>query len=194
MEFNFINHGRARRLGSLILLCIGVLLFAYVGGNYVLMYAKQRSLMRQWESQNSRPLFPASAPTENRLTRLSIPKVDLDVVILEGTSNETLALGPGHLTNSAFPGEPGNSVIAAHRDTFFRRVDELKQGDDVYVQRDGRRYHYVVTTKRVVVPTDLTVLNNTGGSQLTMITCYPIHFIGPAPERLVVFAKLAKVA
>ena len=194
MGFDLPSGKRARRLGSLLLLSAGVLLLAYVAGSYGSMYAKQRSLMHQWEAQNLRPLSSVSTPAEDRLTRLSIPKINLDVVILEGTSNEALAQGPGHLKNTAFPGESGNAVIAAHRDTFFRKIYELKNGDDVYVQREGRKYHYMVTSKRVVEPTDLSVLDDTGESRLTLITCYPIHFIGPAPQRLIVFAKLVKEA
>ena len=130
--------------------------------------------------------------SDSALTRLLIPKINLDVVIVEGTSNRALTLGPGHLKNTAMPGDPGNSVIAAHRDTYFRHVYELKPGDDIFVERDGRKFHYIVTSKRVVQPNDLSVLDASSESRLTLITCYPIYFVGPAPERLIVFAKLVK--
>src|SRR2546430_13320674 len=121
-----------------------------------------------------------------------IPKIKLDAVITEGTSHTALTLGPGHLQESAVPGDIGNSVIAAHRDTFFRHIYELNAGDDIYVERHGKQFHYVVTEKRVVQPTDVSVLDNSSEARLTLITCYPVYFIGPAPERLVIFAKLAK--
>ena len=187
---------RGRRLVSLALFTLGTILLTYVLASYLSMYREQRSLMQQWEAQNLE-LAPAAvlvgSPSRgDHLSRLSIPKIKLDVVIMEGTSNHTLALGPGHLNNTAYPGEPGNAVIAAHRDTYFRKLYELKNGDDIYVQRDRRTYHYIVTAKRVVLPTDLSVLDSTGESRLTLITCYPVHFIGPAPERLIVSAKLIK--
>src|SRR5213593_1252526 len=91
----------------------------------------------------------------------------------------------------AVSSEPGNSVLAAHRDTFFRHISELKAGDDIFVERHGQQYHFVVTGKRIVHPADFSVLDTTSEARLTLITCYPVYFIGPAPERLVVFAKLA---
>jgi len=184
---------KIKRFVSLGLILLGIGLLTYVVGSYTLMYREQNSLMREWEEQNARPVssYDAAALSDS-LTRLSIPKIHLDVVIMEGTSHQTLALGPGHLKNTAAPGEPGNAVIAAHRDTYFRKLYQLKPGDDIYVQRAGRKYHYVVNAKRVVLPTDLSVLDSSGDSRLTLITCYPVHFIGPAPERLIVLAKLVK--
>src|SRR5262249_13937678 len=84
----------------------------------------------------------------------------------------------------------GNAVITAHRDTFFRHIFELEKGDEINIQRDGQVYRYEVTGKKVVAPTDLSVIRPTPDAQLTLITCYPTYYIGPAPERLVVFSKL----
>ena len=130
----------------------------------------------------------------NALTRIQIPKINLDAIITEGVSHRALTLGPGHLQYSAIPGEAGNSVIAGHRDTFFRHIYELKAGDDIYVERLGKQFHYVVTGKRVVQPSDVSVLDSSSDTRLTLITCYPVYYIGPAPERLVVVAKLAEQA
>src|SRR5207253_9534486 len=119
-------------------------------------------------------------------TRLCMPTISLKVVSTEGTSHKSLTLGPGHVRASAFPGDPSNSVLAAHRDTFFRHISELKAGDDIFVERNGQHYHVVVTGKRIVQPADLSVLDTTSEARLTLITCYPVYFIGPAPARLVV--------
>ncbi|OLB88457.1 MAG: hypothetical protein DMG86_16520 [Acidobacteria bacterium] len=183
------SHRGIRQYFAVLLISLGALLSLYVGGTYFWMYQQQRELMREFQTQNA-GLNP-SAPRVGGLTRLSIPKINLDVVIMEGTSHKSLTLGPGHLRDSAFPGDPGNSVLAAHRDTFFRHISELKAGDDIFVERNGQHYHYVVTGKRIVQPADLSVLDTTSEARLTLITCYPVYFIGPAPERLVVFAKLA---
>jgi len=169
-----------------VLFAIGGLLCTYVAGNYVWMYAEQGKLMREWKAQN------ASLPSQDApLTRLSIPRIHLRAVVLEGTSRRSLLLGPAHLTGSADPGAIGNSVIAGHRDTFFRHVHSLRYGDDIYVQKSRKLFHYVVTSRRVVPPTDTSVLRSSDSGELTLITCYPTHAIGPAPQRLVVVARLA---
>ena len=92
--------------------------------------------------------------------------------------------------HSAAPGSLGNSVIAGHRDTFFRHVHSLRYGDDIYILRGGKRYHYVVRMRKIVEPTNLSVLRPTKDGELTLITCYPTHAIGPAPQRLIVVAKM----
>lgn len=184
------SHRGIRQYFAVLLISLGVLLSLYVGGTYLWMYAQQRELMQEFQAQNA--VANPSVPRVGGLTRISIPKINLDAVIMEGTSHKSLTLGPAHLRDSALPGDPGNSVLAAHRDTFFRHLYELKPGDDIFVERNGQHYHYVVTGKRVVQPADLSVLDTTSESRLTLITCYPVYFIGPAPERLVVFAKLAQ--
>lgn len=88
------------------------------------------------------------------------------------------------------PGEIGNSVITANRDTFFRHIYELNKGDIIEVRRSGQVYSYQVTGKKVTDPEDLSVLRQSSDKRLTLITCYPTYYVGPAPDRLVVFAKL----
>jgi len=186
------SHRGIRQYFAVLLISLGTLLSLYVGGTYLWMYEQQRQLMQEWQTQNSGISLPTTQV--GGLTRISIPKINLDAVIMEGTSHKSLTLGPAHLRDSALPGDPGNSVLAAHRDTFFRHIYELKPGDDIFVERNGQHYHYVVTGKRVVQPADLSVLDTTSESRLTLITCYPVYFIGPAPGRLVVIAKLAQRA
>ena len=150
------------------------------------------------------PLLVVESPCSARQSRLAQNAVAAAAGSLASSSQRRTAtallqqgsvlLGPGHLRNTALPGDPGNAVIAAHRDTFFRQIYKLNPGDDIYVERNGNKYHYVVTGKRVVQPTDLSVLDTTPESRLTLITCYPVYFIGPAPERLIVFAKLVNHA
>ena len=94
------------------------------------------------------------------------------------------------MSQTPAPGETGNSVITGHRDTFFRHIHELEKGDTVLVQRDGKTYRYQVTGKKIVEPDDLSAIRPVKDSQLTLITCYPTYYIGPAPKRLVVFSKL----
>ncbi len=172
----------------------GAVLLIYVGAQYGTMYHQQRDLARRWQeeqsTQQSGPQKASLHATDNGLIRLSIPKIDLDDIVVEGTSRKQLLIGPGHMVETAMPGQNGNSVITGHRDTFFRHIYELNKGDMILVRRNGEVYRYEVTGKRVVQPDDISVIHPTSDARLTLITCYPTYFIGPAPERLVVFSKL----
>jgi len=188
-----IDSERLKRSWPSLLTVAGVALLLYVGSQYATMYAAQRRLAQQWQQQNLQlPTQPAGLVTT--LTRLSIPSINLDAVVVEGVGRRDLLMGPGHMPNTPEPGEPGNVVISAHRDTFFRHIHELKEGDYIIVERAGRRFRYQVTGKKVVEPNDMAVVQPTPGSQLTLLTCYPTYYIGPAPRRLVVFSRLVDVS
>jgi sortase A len=178
---------------SAILIVIGIALLGYVGQEYWTMHREQQALRRQWLEQQQAAALPAKAPAASKddgLTRVSIPKINLDLIVVEGTNHRSLRLGPGHLKDTPLPGEMGNSVISAHRDTFFRHIYELSKGDEIQVRRDGRTYTFQVIGKKIVEPNDLSVVQNTADARLTLITCYPTYYIGPAPQRLIVTAKL----
>jgi LPXTG-site transpeptidase (sortase) family protein len=178
---------------ALFLTCAGILLLLYVFSQYAQMYVGQRTLASEWRQQNAQPAGASSnnaGDAGDALTRLTIARIQLDAVIVEGTSHQALKLGPGHMEHSALPGSSGNSVIAAHRDTFFRHLDELQQGDEIDVRRQRKVYRFEVTGRQIVEPTDLSVLRQSASAELTLITCYPPHYVGPAPKRLVVVARL----
>ena len=126
------------------------------------------------------------------LTRIRVPKIGMDAIVVEGASVKELSEGPGHMRETAEPGEAGNAVITGHRDTFFRHIYELTKGDQIQVQRNGRNFTYEVTSQKIVKPEDISLINPTTDSRLTLITCYPTYYIGPAPKRLVVFSKLVE--
>lgn len=172
-----------RQIVSTILLVVGGVLCTFVTTSYVWMYVEQKKLLYE---------FKTHQPAGEVLTELSIPKIGLREVVIEGTASSSLLRGPGHMTGSAVPGSDGNSVIAGHRDTFFRHLQTLRIGDAIYVLRTGKRFHYIVFGKKVVQANDISVLRASKGSELTLITCYPTHFIGPAPQRLIIVAKLAR--
>jgi sortase A len=190
-------HARARpllnrRVISLALVVIGVVLLGYVAGQYWGMYRSQQNLEAEWQRQAATVSVPGQAPIspDQLLTRLEIPKIQMDAIVVEGASRRELSEGPGHMKQTAQPGETGNAVITAHRDTFFRHIYELSKGDQIKVRRSGRIFTYEVTGKRIVMPEDVSVIKPTNDPQLTLITCYPTYYIGPAPKRLVVFSKL----
>jgi sortase A len=142
---------------------------------------------------NRESAAPASAPKLHRgsaIGSLSIPKLDLGAVVLHGSDSKTLRHAPGHLENTALPGEAGNVVIAGHRDSFFRGLGEVIVGDDIFIDTTDRHLHYRVTATRVVNAHDVSVLARTDDAILTLITCYPFWVLGPAPDRFVVRATL----
>lgn len=182
----------AREGLSLFFLVLGLAMIGYVASQYWDMYHSQRQLEAQWEKQAAAATTPGlpKLPAGEMLTRVSIPKISLDAIVVEGATRKQLTKGPAHITDTAFPGETGNAVITGHRDTFFRHIYELQKGDAIFVRRNGEVFKYEVTGKKIVKPEDVSVLNPTQDAQLTLITCYPTYYIGPAPDRLVVFSRL----
>src|SRR5579859_1225754 len=189
-----VRHVFNRKALSWAFIVIGIVLLGYVGGQYWKMYRSQKNLEAEWQRQAAAVSVPGHADisAEQMLTRLVIPKIDMDAIVVEGASRRDLSDGPGHMKETAQPGETGNAVITAHRDTFFRHIYELNKGDHIEVRRSGRTFTYAVTGKRIVKPEDVSVLKQTNDPQLTLITCYPTYYIGPAPERLVVFSRLVE--
>jgi sortase A len=182
----------SRKAVSLVLIIAGIGLLGYVASEYWGMYRSQQRLEAEWERQARSMNTPAAPviPPDQMLTRVVIPKIGLDAIVVEGASRKELSEGPGHMKETAMPGQTGNAVITGHRDTFFRHIYELVKGDKIQVRRAGRIFTYEVTGKRIVMPDDVSVIRQTSDPQLTLITCYPTYYIGPAPKRLVVFSKL----
>ena len=120
--------------------------------------------------------------------RLEIRRLGISVVIFEGTGQQVLDIGAGHLTVSPLPGEGGNMVLAAHRDTYFRHLRDVAKGDLVSVTTANVSRQYQVQATRIVDPDDAGVLAPTAEPSLTLVTCYPFSYIGAAPQRFIVQA------
>ena len=125
---------------------------------------------------------------------LRIPKVGLEVPVLEGTDDITLNRAVGHVPGSALPGQPGNIAITGHRDGFFRPLKDLAIGDTIALDRNTptgpQTDHYQIRSIHIVFPSDTSVLNTTTASTLTLITCFPFYYVGAAPQRYIVQADL----
>jgi sortase A len=119
-----------------------------------------------------------------------IPKIDLDEIVIEGVDGEELNAGPGHLPGSPLPGERGNAIISAHRDRHFKHFDALDVGDTITTESGARQDRWVVISTRVV-DANAPALIRTSDRTLTLTTCWPIRYVGTAPERLIVTAKPA---
>jgi sortase A len=122
------------------------------------------------------------------LGRIEIPRLGVMVAILEGTTSQTLRLGVGHIEGTALPGEPGNIGIAGHRDTYFRALKDIRTNDEIQIETATGLTRYQVDWTQIVAPGDTEILAPSTISAITLVTCYPFHFIGPAPERFIVHA------
>jgi sortase A len=110
-------------------------------------------------------------------------------MILEGTDARTLRRAVGHIPGTAFPGQPGNVAIAGHRDTFFRALRNVRLDDEIILATLDGSYRYRVDSIKVVGPEDTKVLDHSSNDILTLVTCYPFYFVGPAPRRFIVRAQ-----
>ena len=120
---------------------------------------------------------------------LEIPRLGLSSVVLEGDDRAALLFGVGHLSDTPLPWHGGNSVFAAHRDTFFRPLAGIRRNDIIRFSTADAEFEYVVKEIKVVESTDLAVLNATPSATLTLITCFPFDYVGPAPNRFIVKAE-----
>jgi len=123
--------------------------------------------------------------------RIEIPRLGLDAVVAEGIDRGTLRRAVGHMPKTTLPGAPGRTVLAAHRDTFFRPLEMVQPGDVVRMTTLEGRFDYEVDEVLIVDPTRVDLLAPTTYPMLTLVTCYPFHYIGPAPRRFIVNARLS---
>ena len=133
-----------------------------------------------------RDTFSRQAP--QALAVLRIPRIGLEVPILEGTDDWTLNRAIGHIEDTAAPGADGNSGIAGHRDGFFRGLKDVREGDEIALETRRGREAYQIERIWIVDPTDVSVLDPTPSRAITLVTCYPFYFIGSAPQRFIVRA------
>jgi sortase A len=135
---------------------------------------------------------PPDAPMPNVvLGRVEIDRLSLSAIVREGVDATTLKNAVGHVPSTALPGHLGNFALAAHRDTLFRALKDIKQDDLIkFEAQNHETYTYRVQRMKIVKPTDVSVLQADGHESLTLITCYPFYYVGSAPERFIVRAEL----
>ena len=121
--------------------------------------------------------------------RIEIPRVGLSELVVEGTGGRSLRHGVGHVPRTAFPGERGNVALAGHRDSYFARLRDVAKGDLIRLETPDGVFAYRVFSIQVVDPSRADLLAQTGSPRLTLVTCYPFHWVGPAPRRYVVVAR-----
>lgn len=185
------------------LFACGILLLGYCGFALVDAWMFQRRESRDLDrllrdrraASEVAPQPPPAAPKAppaavvGLIGRIEIPRLLLSVVVVEGVDKSSLRRAVGHIPGTALPGEAGNVGLAGHRDTFFRPLKDLKIEDEIRISTLRGVFRYQVVSLRVVDPDNVGVLASSGEKVLTLVTCYPFYFIGPAPKRWIVRAR-----
>jgi sortase A len=186
------NLSRGLRFLEWLLVAIGVASIGWLATAHIAADREQASLSRELYRIPDAVLPAAgSAPAIRGLVgRIDVPRLKLSALAREGADVMTLRGAVGHIPGTAFPGAPGNAAFAAHRDTFFRPLKSVRNGDEVILTTTRGVYHYLVTGTRIVEPADVSVLDPTPEATLTLVTCYPFDYIGSAPQRFIVRAAL----
>ena len=176
-----------------LLLLVALAAFGYVAGSVggATLYQDYESKQLDAVLRGAQPAARANVAVVRRvLGRLEIPTLGVSTIVREGEDARTLQLAVGHIAGTALPGAAGNMGLAGHRDTFFRRLREIDPGDVIRLVAVEGTYTYVVDSTQIVDPDDLWVLDPTPEPSLTLVTCYPFTYLGTAPERFVVRARL----
>lgn len=121
--------------------------------------------------------------------RIEIPRLKLSAIVSEGMDEPTLKRAVGHIPRTAFPGEYGNVGLAAHRDSFFRKLRGIRKSDLIRITTPDGTYSYAVDTIVIVTPEQVEYLYPTVSPVVTLVTCYPFDYVGNAPKRFIVRAR-----
>jgi sortase A len=185
----------AFNLISILLLAASFTLF----GNSIYIYAKAQLaqvLLERAFSQSlitGKPVKAWSWADTYPIARITIDRIAAEAIVLQGASGEALAFGPALLNETARPGERGTSVMAAHRDTHFSFLRNVKLGDLIKVMRDdGLEFSYRVVNMRVVEANHSGIDRHASGFHLVLSTCYPFDAIIHGTQRYLVEAELVR--
>lgn len=141
---------------------------------------------------NEQKLYSKLPKIGEKIGALTIPRIKAKIPIYHGTDEDELEKGIGHYAKSVLPGEKDNSVLSGHRDTVFRELGKVKIGDSLIVKTVAGTFTYEVRKIRIVDKDDRTVIVPKIKPTLTISSCYPFRYIGPAPQRYIVVANLVK--
>ncbi len=191
--FRWLLRAFERLLWGAALVCLGWVLFAY--GDARLFQWIETHRLDRWSAQAAgRATSPPVAEPETGAVvgKIEIPRLGVDSIVLEGTEAAALRRGVGHVSGTALPGAGGTIGLAGHRDSVFRPLEEVRRGDTVVLTTRRGRYRYHVIGTEVVQPTETEVLDtapDAPSERLTLITCFPFRYVGPAPRRFIVHAR-----
>ncbi|WP_216829017.1 class D sortase [Alkalihalobacterium elongatum] len=121
---------------------------------------------------------------------LSIPAIEAELPIVEGTDEDELEKGVGHFKGTAYPTQNDQIVLSGHRDTVFRRMGELEIGDHFIIKLPYGEFAYEIESTKIVDANDLTIIGSTAPDEVLVVTtCYPFTYVGSAPDRYIIYAK-----
>lgn len=203
MVFTIIMRKRLFQLVSVVLILTGIILVATALKDIYLVEKKTNLSLAQAKElvhhesglkkeipKNETELLDISFEKGEVIGILNIPKLDAELPIIEGTDEEELEKGVGHYSNTVFPGQPDQILLSGHRDTVFRKLGDLENGDIFHVEMPYGDFYYEIIGSQIVDADDTTVIRSTAPDEiLTVSTCYPFYFIGDAPDRYVLTAK-----
>jgi sortase A len=176
-------------------LITGLLAVGYTAFHVAARYVYQAYETRVFDREVAlRPAAPKDAPSPDAPARslfgkIEIPRLNISAIVKEGVDERTLGFAAGHIPHTALPGQPGNVGVAAHRDTLFRNLKDVRRDDRITLTTLDGEYIYRVVSFQVVQPTDISVLDPSPDEMtLTLVTCYPFYFVGHAPKRFIVRA------
>jgi sortase A len=189
-----------------LLLVIGVVClgyYTYVSAEAILYQAYENRELDQIlqsappQASSSGTREAASVPREHPpqgsvIGRIEIPRLGVSTIVRAGSDARTLQLAVGHIPGTALPGQTGNVGLAGHRDTFFRRLADIRGDDEIRLVTPDGIFRYRVERTNVVEPTDVWVLDPTGHPALTLVTCFPFSYVGSAPQRFIVRATMER--
>ncbi len=189
-----------KRLERILLLvgaiCLGYYLYAVIEAQLYQAVENRELDAILTSAPTHRDATPAATAARRQpapgslLGRLEIPRLRVSTIVRAGSDARTLQLAVGHIAGTALPGEQGNMGLAGHRDSFFRRLRDIRTGDEIRMVTPAGTFRYRVERTNVVDPQDVWVLDPTPEPALTLVTCYPFTYIGSAPHRFIVRARL----
>jgi LPXTG-site transpeptidase (sortase) family protein len=184
------------------LLLVGIVCLGFSAGSWLDSGLYQRMQGRRFDAllrhgsgrQHPRRAHAAGAARDGAAVgevvgRIEIPRLRISAIVAEGIDARTLRRAVGHVPSTALPGDAGNIVLAGHRDSFFRALKDVQAGDQVRITTEDGVYDYKVESTDVVGPERTDILAASDATTLTLITCYPFNYVGPAPDRFVVHAR-----
>jgi LPXTG-site transpeptidase (sortase) family protein len=172
---------------SKIFLLIGILCLGLYGFFKVEAHVRQAQLEAELDQETSFVAVPPE-PAGHTLQvgdlfgRLEVPRLGMSVMVMEGDTDSVLRQGAGRIRWA-------DLAIAGHRDSFFRPLKDVEIGDEIRLTTPQGISEYHVVSTSVVEPDDTSAVKNAAPGNLTLVTCYPFQYIGPAPERFVVEAS-----
>jgi len=178
-----------------VLLSVAFLSLGYCGFVMLDAWTFQRAELREFNrivsvAPPAISMRDPGPPVEDALLgRIEVGRIGVSAMIVEGTTTSALRRAAGHIASTGMPGVPGNIGIAAHRDTFFRPLRNIRKNDIITITTMRAEYRYRVLSTKIVDPSDISVLDPSEDEILTLVTCYPFYFVGSAPQRFVVRAE-----